>query len=1109
MHEHPPAPQALASDAKRALLERLLRERAERADGVQRYAEPGSIPRVARDAPLPVSFSQHRLWFFEQLVPGTAVYNIHLGLRLTGVLDVNVLARALSVLIERHEALRTRLAEADGAPVQIVDPPYPVTLAPVDLHDLPADARDAAATQHAETEAGRPFDIATGPLFPAALLRLASDEHHLLMTMHHAVSDGWSAALLVRELCAAYDALTQGRRPALPPLTIQYGDYAAWQRQHHTGEHLDWQLAYWKRRLEGPLPVLDLPADGARPDTPTFDGGTDARLLPAPLVAELKALGRANGATLFMTLLAAFSVVVSRLAGQDDIVVGSPIAGRTRPETEHTVGCFINALPLRIRLAGQLTFAELLARVRSAALEAVEHQDVPFERIADEVQPARDRSRSPLFQVLFNMLGVADMWRSQAGGVTFELLPSVQEPSKFDLTLYAGETGETAYLRAVYTRHLYRASRIAEILAQLESLLRQVTEDAAKPVSAYSLVTERARRVLPDPAAPLPAAWAGSVVDRVAAHASRTPDAVAVAHADTVWSYRDLDAASDAVAEALDRAAIGRSAVVAVCARRAPELVAALLGVWKAGAAFVVLDPAYPAARLVAILDAAQPQAWLDVAGDPPAALAALAARFTGAARIAVRGPIAAPVARARTSNIGPDDLAYVAFTSGSTGAPKGILGTHGPISHFMAWHAETFGLCADDRVSLLAGLSHDPLLRDLIAPLWVGASIHIPEETVVESGTALGRWMRSAGVTLAHITPAMADRLAQGGREAGAMSLRLACFGGDTLTARDVERLRAVAPAVRIVNFYGATETPQAMGWHEVRSESPAPAVVPAGVGIEGVQLLVLTDTNQLAGIGELGEVCVRTPYLAVGYLDPAAGSDRFITNPFTGRADDRVYRTGDLGRYDVEGRVIVAGRRDTQVKVRGFRIELGEVEAALEAYPAIRRALVLARGESSTDRTLHACLVADEPRPEEPALRAFLRLRLPEHMLPARFSFLDALPLTPNGKVDRGAAAVLADAKPDVVRPFLPPATPIEEAVSALWRELLGAERVGLDDSFFALGGHSLLATRLTARLEAAFGVTLPLRQLFDAPTLGDVALAITERMLDAELADEGMAS
>jgi amino acid adenylation domain-containing protein len=1097
--------QALAPDAKRALLARLLSERAARGSATP-APQPTGIPRIPRDRPLPASFAQHRLWFFEQLVPGTSVYNIHFGLRLQGPLDVAALEEALTLVVQRHEALRTRLQDAAGTPVQVIDPPGPVRLPMVDLCSTAPAARTAAAARHADEEASRPFALADEALFRAALIRLSDDEHHLLLTMHHAVADGLSTTIFVAELAPAYDAITRNQAVALSPLPIQYADFAAWQREQlGGGARLESQLTYWRRRLAGPLPVLDLPSDHTRPATPTFAGGTEVRLLDSDLAAALKALARAQGSTLFMTMLSACAIVWSRLTGDEDLVVGSPIAGRARAETERVVGCFINTLPLRLDLSGRPTFRELLQRVRAVTLEAFEHQDVPFERIADEVQPGRDRSRSPVFQVLFNMLGVGDTWAGHAGGVAFEPLPPLQEPSKFDLTIYAGETAGTIYLRAVYSRDLFEPARITEQLDQLEGVLRQIVADSARPVAEYSLVTARSKELLPDPEATLASVWPGSVVERVTSHAAATPDRVAIRSGDSAWTYAQVHSTSDAVAADLVRAGVRPGARVAVCARRRPEFAVTLLGVWKAGAVFVVLDPAYPPARLTAIVDAASPSAWIDVAGDTPSALRPLVARFDERSRVRVEGPRQSPDATPRVA-AAPDDVAYIAFTSGSTGAPKGIVGTHRPVSHFLQWQHDTFEIGPADRGSLLAGLSHDPLLRDVFAPLWAGATLHVPDEGVLDSGAALAAWLSSEAITVCHLTPALGERLAQAGLRSETAALRLVCFGGDALAGRDVERLREFAPGARVVSFYGATETPQAMGWFDVPANGAAAATIPLGQGIEGVQLLVLNGSNALGGIGELGEICVRTPYLAQGYLDGATDAERFTLNPFTGAADDRLYRTGDLGRYGLDGLVHGAGRRDAQVKLRGLRIELGDIEAVLEAHPSVRQALVLVEGDRSADRTLRACCVTHEPRVDVQELRRHLRERLPEAMVPARFSFVETLPLTPNGKIDRRAAAAAVTQEIPANRQFTPPATPVEELVAELWRELLGVEHVGRDDSFFELGGHSLIATRLTSRFHDAFGITFPLRRLFDAPALSNVAVAVTEAMLESELTAEG---
>jgi amino acid adenylation domain-containing protein len=1106
----------LSAAAKRELLARLLAERGSGAlpaanGGVTQVPRPSSsIARRVTSGPRPLSFAQHRLWFFDKLTPGTAVYNIHVGLRLTGPLDTGILSRAVRTIVRRHESLRTRFAEEDGVPLQVIEDGVVPSLDVTDLRPLPAAQREAEARRLAEVHAGRPFDITGAPLFRAALLRLQDHEHVLLLTMHHMVSDGLSTAIVLRELTALYEQ-ERGIGGPLPELPVQYADFAEWQRSRMTaGEDLDRQLAFWKEKLAGDLPVMDLPADAPRGARQTFRGATHAVLLPADLAAGLRMLGRTHGATLFMTLLAAFQLLLSRLSGQEDVIVGSPVAGRSRPECEPLVGCFINTVALRTDASGNPTFLELLERVRRTALEAYANQDVPFDKVIEELRPARDGSRSPVFQVLFNMLGAGNAWHTRWDDVSVTPEPPLEEPSKFDLTMYAGESGDTVYLRAVYNADLFSPSRIEALTGQLVFLLEQIVADPARPIGRYSLVTPDAESLLPNPIRPIPAAWEGSVAERVSRCAAETPSRVAIVQGRDEWTYAELDASSAAVAARLSASRVERGGVVAIYARRSPELVAALLGVWRGGAAFLVLDAAYPQGRLAEYIRAAQPTALISIGEAAPDALAAASPSILGS--FVLRGKAAGDsLPPAPLTAVDPKDLAYVSFTTGSTGAPKGILGTHRPIAHFVRWHAETFAFGQADRFAMLSGLAHDPLLRDVFTPLSIGASIHVPDEGAFDSGERLAGWLRRDRITVAHLTPSLGQLLCQAPGDTAPLPLRYAFFGGEPLTTADVRALKLRAPAAQCVNFYGATETPQAVAFHVVPSDSqaaeasaPRSSALPIGTGIDGVQLLLLNEAGSLAGVGELAEICVRTPYLARGYMGAgAAAGDPFTTNPFTADVGDRLYRTRDAGRYGPDGLVRWHGRMDRQLKLRAFRIEPGEVESVIAQHPAIRQAHVEVDDEGSGSPSLVAYCVASAAGPSALELRPWLRTRLPEYMVPASVVFLEALPLTPNGKVDRRRLPAPAPQRAGVEDEG--PLTPIEDALAETWRGLLRVDGVAAADSFFDLGGHSLIATLLTSRIRDLFGVELPLRRIFDAPTLGGMALEIGQLMLEAE---EGLA-
>ena len=1072
------------------------------------------FPRVAGTAGLRLSFAQERIWLLEQLEPGTAAYNMPCAVVLRGPLDAGRLAGALGEVVRRHEVLRATFLAGGEGPRQSILPSGDFRLGVVDLSALPPAERAEAADRLGVAEALRPFDLKAGPPFRATLARLAPLEHRLFLTVHHIAADGWSMALLLDELTALYRAAGEPGEALPPALPVRYVEFAEWQRRSLEGDALDSQLAYWRRQLAGPLPGLDLPVDRRRSAESTFRGGRVSLTLAADLSLSVEAMGRRAEATLFMTLLTAFALLLGRQSGQEDLIVGTPIAGRNRSEVEGLIGIFLNMLALRLDLSGGTSFAEALARTRETALAAYAHQDLPFERVVREVQPEREAARAAVFQVLFNLLDFGvDAERLALPEIALELLSPIEPPSKFDLTLYVARHDRQRFrLDLVYNADLFDPPRMGDLVQQLASLLEQAAADPTRRIAELELRTDLARAVLPDPRAPLVAGGAEPVFAPFVRTARRVPERVAVVDRSGAWSYGELDAASDRLARFLEERGVGGGEVVAIYAARSASLVAALLGVLKAGAAFAVLDAAYPAARLLATLERARPSGWLalEAAGEPPSELTRGLAGAGCRVRLDLPGSPAAWTARLAGLPVGPpavtidpDDLAYVAFTSGSTGVPKGILGSHRPLAHFLEWHIRTFGLVEEDRFSLLSGLAHDPLLRDVFTPLWLGATLLVPDPAEMGNGTWLAAWLRDRQVSVVHLTPGLAQLLsfARPAEVLDAMpglpALRYAFFGGEPLTRRDVDVLRRLAPEMTAVNFYGTTETPQAMGWHVVAGSAAgaAPERLPVGRGIEGAQLLVVSPHGRLAAIGEVGEIHVRTPYLTRGYLgDEELTRERYVASPWGREAADRLYRTGDLGRFLPDGGVELLGRRDGQVKLRGFRIELSEVEAVLALHPSVRAVAATVRETSAGPRLLAYVVAAGERQPAAGELRAHLARRLPDYMIPAGFIPLSALPLTPNGKLDRQA---LPESGPDGEAPSSVwsegPGGTVEEVVAVIVAELLGVERVGPEANFFELGGHSLLAAQLIFRLEQAFEVGLSLRALLATPTVAGMAAVV----------------
>ena len=1065
-----------------------------------------TIEPVPRDGDLPLSFAQMRLWFLEQMSPGSAAYIVPMAWRLRGKLDVSILRMSLSEIVRRHEALRTVFPVANELPSQLILPATPVLVQVCDLTNLPPEERDREAERVSTAAAVKPFDLTNGPLMRALLVRTHEDDHLLVLTAHHAVFDGWSMGVFWREFSALYCAFRAGKPSPLPELPIQYADFAAWQRRYLKGPPGAYHLDFWKKQLEGCLPSLDLPIDHPRTDVPSRQSGKKTLQITPVVCESLKSLSQREGVSLFMVLLAAFNVLLHRLSGQDDILVGTPIAGRNRTEFEEMIGFFVNTVVLRTCLSGDSSFRDLLRQVRNTVLDGYAHQDTPFEELVDALDVKRDLSRSPLFQVFFNHLNLPSV-PVQIPGLESESFWTSE--SKFELTLYSTQHGGSIDLLLLYNADLFEEHRMEIMLDQYSLLLEQICTDPSQSLDNYSLVTGSSSQSVPDPTEPLAVEWFGSVHARFVEQAVRAPQRLAVIAGTSQWSYGRLESTSAGLAAWLLRQGVGAGDTVAVYAQRSPSFVAALLGVLRAGAAFCILDPAYPALRLIQFLRAARPKAWLQIetASDLPDALETAVQEIAGSRRLIISetDDAISGLDLAATADVDPESPAYLTFTSGTTGDPKCILGTHRPLSHFIDWHLREFDLKATDRFSMLSGLAHDPLLRDIFTPLWMGATLCIPSLSDILLPGGLLSWMKQQKITVAHLTPAMGGLLTQpsGGQtdEQSLPALRYVFFGGDVLTPHDVALVTNLAHRVACINFYGATETPQAVAWYPIHSIQPLQADdlaaiptrhIPIGRPIADTQLLILNRDGTLSGPGELGEIHVRSPYLSRGYVnDEAFTHERFVKNRFTGKSSDRLYRTGDLARYRPDGLIEFAGRADRQVKVRGYRMELGEIEAVLASHPGIQDCAIVARVSQSEDRKVVAYavgrngqhLLLDE-------LRTHLRKLLPDYMIPAAFVVLRAMPLTPNGKLDRRA---LASREEDTLLPiknYVPPSNQIELLLAEIWSEVLGVGKVGAADDFFELGGHSLTATRLIARLQSAFGIDLPLRSLFVEPTVAGLA-------------------
>ncbi|PTL74929.1 non-ribosomal peptide synthetase, partial [Vitiosangium sp. GDMCC 1.1324] len=1040
---------------------------------------------MQRTSDIPLSFSQQRLWFLDQFEPGSPFYNIPAALRLSGALDIQALRHAFEELVRRHESLRTTFSSRDGKPVQVIAPALSLPLEVQDLQDMPASEREAQARELVRREALRPFDLARGPLVRTSLLRLTPTDHVLLVTLHHIVSDGWSTGVLVREVATLYAAFASGQRPALPPLPIQYPDFARWQRSWLRGEALDAQVRYWKQQLSGAPAHLELPTDKPRPPTQTFRGARYTFALPPELSEALTATSKQHGVSLFMTLLAGFQALLSRYSGQDDIVVGSPIAGRRTTELEGLIGFFVNTLVLRSRIAPEASFRDLLLQVRDTTLGAFEHQDMPFEKLVEELQPQRDPSRTPLFQVMFALQNLP-VSQLALGGLTLAPLELEGSISKFDLSLFMQETPRGLRGNIEYNTDLFEPATIARMAEHLRMLLSAAVASPETSVSRLPLLTEAEKHRLlvewNDTRVDYPRD--ASIHELFEAQAARTPDAIAVEFEGTTLTYRQLDSRANQLARHLRRLGLKPGTPVAMCIERSLEMVIATLGILKAGGAYVPLDPGYPRERLELMLQ--------DVRAPLLLAQRHLAERLPpGEARRVLVDAEWEEIARESQepvhAGVTADTLAYVMYTSGSTGRPKGVCIPHRSVVRLVM--GSRFADFGPREVMLqLAPISFDAATFELWGSLLHGGKLVVfsPHAPSFEE---LGQALRKHHITTLWLTAALFDQMVATQSEALA-HVRQVLAGGDVLVP---ERVKARLTRGQLVNGYGPTESTTFATTHVLTRPEQVGHTVSIGRPISNTRVYVLDERLQPVPTGVPGELYIGGDGLAWGYLHrPELTAERFVPNPIAHTPGERLYRTGDKVRWLSDGTLEFLGRLDSQVKLRGFRIEPGEIESVLDRHPAVRQSIVIAREDRPGDKRLVAYVV---PSAQATAaeLRTFLKQHLPEYMVPSAFVMLEQLPISPNGKVDRKALPV-PEATVSTAE-YIAPRTPTEEQLARIWTEVLSVPRAGAEDNFFELGGHSLLATQVISRVRSTFEVDLPVRALFEASTLAELARRIDE--------------
>ena len=1081
------------SREKRALLQQRV-SAAQNAPKACEIDERHRIEPLPESAELPLSFAQQRLWYLDRLLPGKSLYNVPATWCMRGPLNVTALQRSLDLLLVRHQVLRTRFVDNGGEPVQVISSAATVPLPLVDLTACAASERTVRAREVAGEHARRPFDLENGPMLRAQLLRLAHDEHWLLLNVHHIAFDGWSASVFERELSLAYDAFVAGGEPDLPALPIRYADFAAWQRRWLTGAVLQRQLGYWKQRLADMAP-LELPTDRLRSAQPTYAGEQFGCDIPEALVTAIKALGAREGATLFMTLLAILQVLLGRYCGQRDVAVGTPAAGRGRVELERLVGFFVNTLVLRTDLSGSPSFREVLRRVRATALDAYDHQDVPFERLVEDLGAPRDPGRHPLFQVLFAVQNAPEAPLT-LHALEVERLSTGSHGAKFDLTLTARERGPALRLTWHYATDLFDAATIERMAGHFTTLLRAAAADPDAPVLELPMLsTSERRQLLIDwnrTAVPYPRDRCIQELFETAA--ARAANAVALVEVDRQLSYGELDARANQLAHHLIALGVRADVLVGVCLERSVDLVVALLAILKAGGAYVPLDPGYPARRLEFILeDTAAPvlltkQSLLD---ELPLRSPRVLCLDAEAPAIAAR-PASAPGVRASA-----DSLAYVMYTSGSSGEPKGVAVPHRAVLRLLCG-SDYVRLDAQQTLLMASPVSFDASTFELWGALLHGARCAIFPDRV-PSIESLGNALRRHQVTTLWLTASLFNVIVD---EAPLIlrGVQQLLTGGESLSVAHVRAALKALPGVRLVNGYGPTEsTTFACCYRIPDTLAEGRSSIPIGKPIANTRAYILEPHGDAAPVGVPGELWIGGDGLAHGYLHrPELTTRKFVPDPFSSAPGARMYRSGDRARYLSDGTIEFLGRFDDQVKIRGFRIEPGEIEAVLAAHPDVREVVVLAREDEPGDKRLVAYIVPTAPAGRDvDGLCEFVRERLPQYMWPAAYVVLPRLPLGPTGKIDRRALPPPERARGQSPPPFVAPRDALEELVVDTWRDVLKLDRVGVHDDFFALGGHSLLAAQVIARLTSQLRVEVPLRVFVDAPTVRSLAAEARHRL------------
>ncbi|HKQ74118.1 MAG TPA: amino acid adenylation domain-containing protein [Blastocatellia bacterium] len=1099
---NPPELAGLSSSQRELLLKRLNKANREKA-----VAQRPRIVRQPRNSDsFPLSFSQQRIWFFEQIAPGNVFFNIPAALRFAGPLNVGALEKSLSEIIRRHEVLRATFTIEDGNAVQKIAWQAPFHLEISNLQSLSAEEREREARRRASEDALKPFDLSTGPLLRAAVLKLAEDDHALLFTMHHIVSDAWSMGILMRELATLYEAFSKNQPSPLEELPLQYIDYAIWQRRWLQGETLERQIAYWKDQLKGITP-LELPTDRPRPAIQTFQGAREFLALSPSFSQGVRALAQLEGVSLFVVLLAAFKAVLRRHARQDDIVVGSLIAGRNRVEVEVLIGFFVNALVMRTDLAGDPTFRELIGRVRRVALGAYAHQDLPLEKIVDELQPERDPSRHPLFQVHFVMQNAP---REAVSMPDLSVRPQGldSEVIRVDLEFHLWDGAEQIAGNLVYNTALFEPDTVKRMLGHFETLLRSAVGAPDRRLSQLQILTEAEQRQLVVELNETAAIFAadGCLHHAFEARAARNPNAIGLIMGEQTLNYGELNARANRLAHHLMDLGVGPEARVGISVERSPELVIGILGILKAGAAYVPIDPSYPAERAALMLGDARVLVLLTTSH--------LSVNFASqTARVlcldTTRSLIAIQSAENPVGIVSGENLAYVIYTSGSTGNPKGVAICHSGAVNNLNDLNDRFGIGEGDRTLALSSMSFDMCVYDVLGTLSAGGTIVMPELAYARDPAHWAELIKQHQITIWNSAPSLLELLVnyvEDKPDLWPRSLATVMVGGDWVPVNLPGRLKAMAKNAKFAALGGATEASIHSTIYLVEEADPEWVSIPYGRPMRNQQTYVLDADLQVTPIGVAGELHLSGVGLARGYFNaPDLTAQKFIPSPIGDEPGKRIYKTGDLARYLPDGTIELLGRMDHQVKLRGYRIELGEVSHALRQVPGISEAIVMIREDEPGERRLVAYFV---PHPGVELmtkdLRNFLKKSLPDYMIPSAFAPLAALPLSPNGKIDRRLLPSTGSMSRDEEVPYIGPRTPRETTLARIWAESLGAQQVGVHDNFFELGGDSILVIKVihTANQE---GFRLSPRDLFQHQTVAELAAVAEDRPLT--IAEQGV--